>query len=486
MQCFALPVNSSKAYYVNLSGNDANPGTKNKPFQTIDKVNNVHLKPGDTVYFKSGQTFNGSLLLGPGINGTKNKPIVITAYGKDNAMIDSKDSVAISLYNHSYITFEQLSLRGSGRKTGNVKDGLSIVNCKNITVNDVDISGFQKSGLLIYSSQYIVVNNVFAHDNGSAGITVEGPYQKRESKNIKILSCRAENNPGDPTNLHNHSGNGIIVGNCRTVLIDHCTATNNGWDMPRIGNGPVGIWAYEADSVTIQYCLAYRNKTSKGGGDGGGFDFDGGVSNSIIQYCLSYQNEGGGYCIFQYAGASPWYNNVFRYNIGENDGTLLNAKAGLFVWNSSEDPNQMYDCEVYGNIIYNDHAVPISYLKQSESKGLKFYNNVFVGRDTLIRGIDRLGDVQYQSNNWWSIQNGFNIDGIKDLKTWALKTGKEQRDGKIIGLNIKPDFKKPGQATITSATRLKTFTDYQLPANSALRKKPVYTGRYGIKNILFK
>ena len=76
---------------------------------------------------------------------------------------------------------QHLSLIGSGRKTGNVKDGLIIINSNEIEVSDLNISGFQKSGLQIYASQNIIVNNVFTHDNGAAGITVEGPYQKKDS-----------------------------------------------------------------------------------------------------------------------------------------------------------------------------------------------------------------------------------------------------------------------------------------------------------------
>src|ERR1700761_5392716 len=76
---FAHHPTSSRAYYVSLSGNDKNPGTKAAPFKTIDKVNGLHLVAGDTVYFKSGQTFNGSLLLTQGISGTLNKPVVITS-----------------------------------------------------------------------------------------------------------------------------------------------------------------------------------------------------------------------------------------------------------------------------------------------------------------------------------------------------------------------------------------------------------------------
>ncbi|HEY4197919.1 MAG TPA: right-handed parallel beta-helix repeat-containing protein, partial [Mucilaginibacter sp.] len=205
---------------MSLSGSDKNSGTKAAPFKTIQKVNGLHLIIGDKIYFKAGQTFQGSLKLVAGIHGSKDRPIIVSSYGIDNAMIDSKDSAAIRIYKNNYIEFKGLSLRGNGRKTGNVKNGLAIINCKNIDVSDLDISGFQKSGMLIYSSQYVTANNVFAHDNGFAGITVESPYPKRESSDIKILNCRAENNPGDPTNLTNHSGNGIIVGNCKNVLID--------------------------------------------------------------------------------------------------------------------------------------------------------------------------------------------------------------------------------------------------------------------------
>ncbi|HVS91246.1 MAG TPA: right-handed parallel beta-helix repeat-containing protein [Mucilaginibacter sp.] len=470
-------------WYVSLSGNDNNIGTRAKPFKSIEKINGLTLAAGDTVFFKGGETFKGSLELPPGLSGSKERPIVITAYGRDNAMIDSKDSSAIRIYKNNYIKFEQLSLRGWGRKNGNVKDGLAIINCKDINVTNIDISGFQKSGLLIYSSQNIIAKNVFAHDNGSAGITVEAPYQSRQSRDIKILNCRAENNPGDPTNLTNQSGNGIVVGDCRQVLIDHCTATNNGWDMPRIGNGPVGIWAYEADSVIIQHCLSYKNKTSKGGADGGGFDLDGGVTNSIVQYNVSYDNWGSGYCIFQYWGASPWHDNIFRYNISENDGTVSDSQAGLYIWNSSDDEKQFHDCQVYGNIIYNDKVAALCYSEKSESKGIAFRYNVFVGKDSLIKGKDKIGDAKYYGNDWWSIDEGFKINGIKNLGEWQQKCVSEwgHTNVTILEANIRPDFKDAGHTTITSADELKNFDGYRLSMNSAFKNSMNY--KFGIVNI---
>ncbi|HEY8929275.1 MAG TPA: right-handed parallel beta-helix repeat-containing protein [Mucilaginibacter sp.] len=469
-------------YFDHASGNDNNTGTKSKPFRSLNKINRLDLKGGDTVYLDARHPFEGTLELSQK-HGSPKHPIVITGPGKLKGAINAKDSAGIVLYNCSGIKLQHLRLTASGRKGGNTKNGVTIDHSSNVWADDLNISGFQKSGLLIYSSQKVIVNKTFVHDNGSAGITVEAPYQTRESRNIKILNCRAENNPGDPTNLTNHSGNGIVVGDCRNVLIDHCTATNNGWDMPRIGNGPVGIWAYEADSVIIQHCLSYKNKTSKGGADGGGYDLDGGVTNSIVQYNLSYGNQGSGYCIFQYWGASPWHHNTFRYNISENDGTVSDSQAGLYIWNSSKDEKQFNDCDVYGNIIYNDKVAAISWSELSDSRGIRFYNNIFVGKDSIIRGKDKIGDASYHDNVWWSIDKKFNIDGFRDINTWSAQTGKEQRDGKLTGLNVDPQFKKPGKAEITSAGQLKNFTNYELPGNSPLRGKPVYAGRFGVKNI---
>ena len=136
-------------------------------------------------------------------------------------------------------------------------------------MENIRTEGFQKSGIELNGCSNVDLKKIYATNNGFCGIHITGTSDKR-SKNILVKDCRAENNPGDPTILDNHSGNGILTGLSDSVVIDHCTATNNGWDMPRIGNGPVGIWAYESDHVTIQYCISYRNKTSKGGQDGGG------------------------------------------------------------------------------------------------------------------------------------------------------------------------------------------------------------------------
>jgi len=469
IKSYAVP--QTKTYYVSTSGNDNNTGTINSPFKTIQKANTLQLHPGDILSFKSGDTFKGSLKIDTGNSGNKSHPIIIRSYGKGRAIIDADSVSAISVYKSTYISISNLILKGVGRKSGNHKAGLNLINTNHIKIDGIEISGFQKAGLLVYISSHISVNNVNAHDNGYAGISLQGSYGKRNTSDVKLTNCRAENNPGDPTELNNHSGNGIVAGYCKNILIDHCTANNNGWDMPRIGNGPVGIWAYESDNVIIQYCLAYQNKTAKGADDGGGFDFDGGVTNSIVQYCVSYENQGAGYCLFQYNGAAPWHHNIFRYNIGENDGTVSPAQAGIYVWNSSADAGQFYDCQFYGNIIYNSKVAALSFSNPNQNKDFHYHNNIFVGKDKIIIGRDSLHLSEYAGNDWWSLKSGFNIDGIKNLDEWAHKTGKETQNGKITGLNIFPQFKNPGKTKITSASQIKSYTNYQLPAGSVLKRK---------------
>ena len=454
-------------YYFSNSGDDTNKGTKENPLKTITQLNSLHLNAGDTVYLAGGEIFNGSILIDSNESGTKDQPVVITSYGNGNAVISAGNTTAITVYYADYINIQRLTFTGAGRKEGNVKDGIFIFGAKNIVLDSLEINGFQKSGLLVYNSSGVRVTNVYAHENGFAGICVSGYQSKSDCSNIYIGYCRAENNPGDPTNFHNHSGNGIIAGLCKNVTIEYSTATNNGWDMPRKGNGPVGIWCYEADSVTIQHCISYRNKTSPGSADGGGFDLDGGVTNSVIQYCLSYENEGSGFGLFQYAGASNWYNNTIRFNISENDGSVSAAHAGIFVWNSSRDTAQLKDCFIYNNTIYNDKGAAISYEKESEHAGFRFYNNIFVGNNELITGNEST-DI-FSGNNWWSITATFNAEGIADFNTWAVQKNKEQINNTLVGLNIKPLFINPGKAAVVLPLQLIHFKNYGLPTASALR-----------------
>ena len=461
-----------KKYFISSYGNDENPGTSDRPWQTIAKLNNIDLNGGDTVSFESNKIFEGTLHLDSTDSGDQGKPLVITSSSDGTAIINAGHFSAMVINSARYVQVQNLHLTGSGRKDGNTQSGIVIQgNSHAINVHNLEVDGFQKAGVMVYNASDIIIENVHAHDNGGAGITVTGNSSKTDNKNIMIRHCLAENNPGDPTILDNHSGNGIVVGLCTSVTIEYCAATNNGWDMPRIGNGPVGIWAYEADSVIIQNCISYRNKTSKGGEDGGGFDLDGGVTNSIIQYCLSFENEGGGFGIFQYNGASPWRNNTVRFNISENDGRVSRAHAGIFVWNGSDDTTQFTDFNCYNNVIYNSDGNAIYFDEHSARQNFSYHNNIFVAKDNLIRG-HSVNDT-FLGNNWWSLTGGFNMNNQKDFEAWASQTGHEKQAGIIRGMNIDPGFENLSMRAITDVQLLSSFAKYRTSPDSPLRSRGI-------------
>jgi hypothetical protein len=200
--------------------------------------------------------------------------------------------------------------------------------------------------------------------------------------------------------------------------------------------------------LLIQHCISYLNKTSVGGGDGGGFDLDGGVTNSVIQYCLSYQNQGSGFGIFQYAGASAWRNNIFRFNISENDGEVSEAGASVYIWNSSEDSTQFENCAFYNNTIYSWKGVAIHYAPLSKRKGFVFYNNIFVTGNSFLKG-EKGSDI-FGGNNWWHVKNN--------------RMAKQMNE-----LNIDPGFTLSANSNPTSCDALTGFNHYKVAINSPLQ-----------------
>jgi len=386
------------SFYLSSSGNDDDIGNSQHPWKTLDKLNSIRLSGGDTVFLKGGETFTGTLVLDSIDRGRPGKPLVIMSSGGPKAIIDGGNNEAIRVYLTQDIEIFNIICKGSGRKSGNTQNGCGVIFSNNILIRGLQISGFQKSGLVVYESGKVRVLDVHSTENGFAGISVDAPYGTRLSKNVYIGNCIAENNPGDPTNLDNHSGNGIIIGNSRNVMVENCIATNNGWDMPRKGNGPVGIWCYEADSITFRSCISYRNKTSAGAFDGGGFDFDGGITNSVMENCLSFENQGSGYGIFQYDGASPWRNNFVRNSISINDGNTIKMGGSVYIWNGMKDIKQMDGLSFSKNILVNDSGSIIVYNEDNLHAGFQFYKNRFISPNPHVRGKDSAATDRFYRN----------------------------------------------------------------------------------------
>jgi hypothetical protein len=460
------------AFYISAAGDDSNTGkSAEQSWKSIRRVNEQKLSPGDLVLFEGGGTYTGMLELNSKDIADSAGQITISSYGEGYAIIDGENNMALKAENCSHFTIKKLRFKGSGRKDGNQTDGVYVSGCDFVQIDSIVISGFQHSGLSIFKCGNARITYVYSHDNGFAGIHVTGTtiwdLDKYDNNNIYIAHCIAENNPGDPTVLDNHSGNGILVSSVKGGVIECCEAFNNGWDMPWKGNGPVGIWIWDCTGFIIQHCISHDNKTAIGAADGGGFDLDGGVSNSIIQYCLSFNNQGSGIGLFEFGAGKVWENNIVRYNLSQNDGT--NGSGSLAIW-KGEAGGSIRNCEIYNNTFYNSNPNGPNLCIMNNWSGFNFRNNIFVYRGSILVHGKKIKDELFQNNCYWNLNGQKSFLGYQSLEKWAVTTGKEMKDGKFTGIYADPLFNDPGNVKLTDPTQLQNqnLSGYLLKATSPL------------------
>ena len=488
-------------YYVDaLSGNDSNGGTSStSPWRTINKANALNLEPGDRLLFRGGQTFNGNLQLGAEDAGLATNPIKVGSYGSGRATISAGTDTGVRIYNAGGIEVSRLTVRGAGRTAGNTVSGVVIYTDRggatkfaHIRVANVEVSGFGDAGVLLRAASSdgtksgfrdVRITNVSAHDNADAGIESFGSWSSTASgwahENVYIARCRTYNNLGI-ANKGSHSGSGIVLSDVNGATIERSVSYNNGANNTA-GSGPVGIWAWDSNRVTIQHNESYNNNTSSTS-DGGGFDLDGGVTNSIMQYNYSHNNAGPGYLLAQFSGARPFSNNVIRYNISENDVRKGSYYGAIHLWNG-DDSNVIKYTEVYHNTIYvspQSGTAPKAVSIDGATTNTHIRNNIFVTTggvplvDIATWSASQQSGLLFQGNDYWSSGYPFRIrhDGTTylSLSAWRSATGQEKSGAANTGMNVDPGLVNPGGGgTIGNADLLSTLGAYKLRTNSPMK-----------------
>jgi hypothetical protein len=474
-------------YYINPSGDDSHSGTSAQTaWQTIDKVNTIDLKPGDKVLFEAGRDYPGNLLLTAEDAGTPTQPVVIGSYGTARARIKAGKGSGVTVKNAGGVVVENLVVAGDDYRT-NVGSGIKIVNelpnnqkLEYIRVHNVEASGFGRRGIFMggdasdgSKSGYknVRITNCVTYKNQYFGILTSGSWHDDPNtyanSNVYVGHCKMYDNPGDP-NYKSHSGSGILMEDVDGGIIEYCEAYNNGYDC-RAGSGPVGIWAAVANNVIIQYCQSHHNRTGKV--DGGGFDFDGGTTNSILQYNYSHDNDGAGFLICSYQGAPHTYNNnIVRYNISVNDARGRRHGAINF-WNGGPTEDPISDIQIYGNTIYSSISPVILFQSTRGIYNTKVFNNLFVAANNqkLIGGDPGRATAVFAGNAYWAVSGAFDVAGYKTLEDWRSATGQEMLNGKPVGMVVDPKVVDLGEApTIGDPTKLHTLNAYKLQKDSPL------------------
>ncbi len=221
--------------------------------------------------------------------------------------------------------------------------------------------------------------------------------------------------------------------------------------------------------MIIQYCESHHNRAG-GRWDGGGFDFDGGTTNSILQYNYSHDNDGAGYMIYSYKN-SPHTdkNSIVRYNISVNDGQKNNYR-GIILGTGSPKEDPIHNTQIYGNTIYSSTGTAIL-VGNRGIYNTKVCNNLFItaNNQKLVEGNPDKTTATFAGNAYWAVDGKYDIAGYKSLEDWRKATGQEMLNGKPAGLVVEPKLRDMGKSvTIGDPIKLRTLTAYRLQKNSPL------------------
>src|SRR5579885_82042 len=487
-------------YYISPSGNDSNSGTSpTQPWQTIDRVNSTHFAQGDYILFEGGKNFRGSLYFDSTEMGTSTLPITISSYGNGRATIQAGTDDGFFAYNTAGYLLNNINFVGAGRDINN-GDGINFYNdlpgnikLGYVHISNVQVSGFGGAGIAIGGGngksgfRDIRITSTSAHDNADSGILIWGVFSPTLTgyahEGVYIGYTKAYNNPGTP-GLPYDSGNGIEISDVNGGVIERSVAYNNGWLNTAVG-GPVGIWAWDSNNITIQYNESYNNHTSSSA-DGGGFDLDGGVTNSLMQYNYSHGNDGTGFLLAEFSGARPFYGNTIRYNISQNDGRK-NSFGGIRVWNGGSG---IKNSEIYNNTVYMSPAnsgSPKAISIFGSTLNVHVRNNIFIttGGLQIVNVSSGQSGMLFQGNDYWSSGSSFAIKWgsttYTSLGSWRNATGQEKMGTVNTGFNIDPELVSPGGGgTFGDATLLSTLTAYQLQSTSPLIDAGLNLMQFGI------
>lgn len=470
------PAAGGRVWYVSPSGSDQNDGSSAaQPLQTIAAAQ-ARAGAGDVIWLEPGATFRESVYVGPGWGdvGRADAPVVFSSSSTQPATLEvGPDEYAFFLYNAGYVTVENLVVIGPGMGETTAQGVAAMSDdgrYAGLTFRNLDVSGFHE-GLVVWSLgtggdgfDDVLLEQLALHDNLQGGGSFYGAGTASH-RDVVVRCSEFANNPGDPA-VARPSGDGFVLASVTNGLIDGCVAHHNGGDGTNSA-GPVGLWAYNASKITIQYSESYANLAQYQDGDG--FDLDVGTTDSVIQYCYSHDNFGAGFLLSQ-QGSEPWNHNVLRYNISEND--AWGGQLGAFTYYSEPSDLGLEDSWVYGNTVYSAVGPVLNITSAGNAARNYLFNNVFVSAagQALVwdwSGSAPAGAVVAQGNLYWASGEVPDFQGHDSLEAWREAMGQELQEGAPVGVYADPLLQDPGRGgTLGDVHALATLDAYHLLAGS--------------------
>ena len=301
---FAAAQAFGAVYYVATDGSDSAAGTKDKPFATLNKANTV-VRAGDTVWVRGGiydlhdtvffarYKMTAAIVLTTSGESDDNR-IHYLAYPGERPIFDGANLPVAAGGEHSDGTPQ------GAMYTSPIVISAKYLHLKGFEVRNTPMKHNSNSGVFLYASKHIFLENMDSHHNAGPGFFANdgapdggghiflncdahdnydplgwqgdgenadgfgAHYQKPgEGDTTKFIGCRAWWNSDDGFDFINQEF---------PVVLENCYAMGNGYSdyglgNPKNGNGhgiKMGESTLGGGRHTIKFCAAWKNKAAGG------------------------------------------------------------------------------------------------------------------------------------------------------------------------------------------------------------------------------
>jgi hypothetical protein len=223
-------------YYVSAAGSDTNPGTSSgSPWQSLSKVNEADLKPGDTVSFRRGDVWIGIVEVSR--NGTAGSAITLKNYGSGSLpTVTGGEGGNCFRLSGNFIEVDGLRATSCGYAGFNVAGDNNIVRSSEASNNTAGIKVSSGSDFGMYANNFLADNNVMnvntpgtrcgtpqavdcSDDSGAFGVLINGDDNEFFGNTV-IGSTAASSDFG-------RDGSAFEIYNGNRNLIHHNKAIDN-------------------------------------------------------------------------------------------------------------------------------------------------------------------------------------------------------------------------------------------------------------------
>ncbi|MGA2648114.1 MAG: right-handed parallel beta-helix repeat-containing protein [Candidatus Sulfotelmatobacter sp.] len=375
-------------YYVdNSAGSDSNNGQSPlTPWRTIAKVNSSTLKPGDTILFKSGDTWREQLNIKS--SGSAGNPITFSSYGSGNAPVISGADLAVGWAGSTGLsttsTVTLWSVNESSATNQMFEDGRRLASAaglnmmpagsfyndagkvyvrtfsddnpnthtmeisnrnyaiyeaggsKYITVQNLETSGANVADVYFNGSSFIAVSNVLAENSFGEGIRFDVVASS------SIVSSTAAWNGSNGISADDAPG--LVINGC--VAHDNASLANVNYTAGIKINPDYSPYPPSTD-VTVENSKSYANGLGQSDWRGAGIWADTIGNNLLVEHNLVYGNNLNGIYFDADHNETAAYNVVYgngQKGAANGDGITVNGDGRTL------NGDALYGNTVYGNL----------------------------------------------------------------------------------------------------------------------------------------